>query len=82
MVYRRSLEGVMQSDGAKPHFAEVDDKIDDFLAILDIFLDALALKTCQQVSFIAFDPRTEVMIKDSKGNELKAAKECHPSYSS
>ena len=69
--------GLIQSSRSKPHFAEVD-KTGDFLAILAVFLDALALKTYRQVSFIAFDPCTEATIKDSKGNEFRISKGMPP----
>ena len=70
--------GLIESSGAKPHFGEVDDKTGDFLAILTVFLNALALETYRQVSFIAFDPCTEATIEDSKGNEFKISKGMPP----
>ena len=70
--------GLIESSGAEPHFGEVDGKTRDFLSILAVFLNALALKTYRQISFIAFDPCTQATIKDSHGNESKISKGMPP----
>lgn len=54
------------------------DKIGDFVATLTAFLSPLVLKIYRQVSLIAFDPRPEMKIRDSKGNEFTISKGLPP----
>ena len=70
--------GRIHSAKAKPHFGEFDDNLRDFLAFLGVFLSPSATTTYKQVSLIAFDPHTEVTIKDSKGNECKISEGMPP----
>ena len=54
------------------------DKIGDFAVILAVFLDALILETYQQVSLMTFDPRSEMKIIDTNGNEFTISKGLPP----